>query len=168
MRFHQLLEGASDVALRRRSDGTKWTNEQLLFHMVFGYMVVQALLPLVRVISHLPAGIGRGFARVLDAGARPFDVVNYYGSCAAALVFNRKRMGAKLDRVIGSLIRRLNRESDDALRRGMPFPVRWDPFFTDFMTIGELYRYPTRHFDFHEQQLTLDGSPGIEGGPFEE
>ncbi|MDI9979274.1 hypothetical protein [Rhodococcus sp. IEGM 1307] len=26
------------------------------------------------------------------------------------------------------------------------------------MTIAELYRYPTRHFDFHEQQLTLGDS----------
>lgn len=157
VRLHQLLADASDESLRRRSAGTRWTNEQLLFHMVFGCMVVQALLPLVRVVSRLPIGIGRGgFARILDAGTRPFDVVNYYGSCAAALVFNRSRMGAKLDRVVGSLIHRMQRESDEDLRRGMPFPVRWDPFFTGFMTLGELYRYPTQHFDFHEKQLTLD------------
>jgi len=30
------------------------------------------------------------------------------------------------------------------------------------MTIAELYRYPTRHFDFHEQQLTLGDSETIE------
>lgn len=124
--------------------------------MVFGYMVMQALLPLVRVISRLPAEVGREFARILDAGTRLFDVVNYYGSCAAALVFNRHRMGAKLDRVTGSLIRRLHRESEEDLRRGMPFPVRWDPFFAEFMTLGELYRYPVQHFDFHEKQLTID------------
>ncbi|MEE2033317.1 DinB family protein [Rhodococcus chondri] len=154
--LHRLLDEVSDASLRRRSAGTRWTNEQLLFHMVFGYMVVQALLPLVRVVSRLPAGVGRRFAQVLDAGTRPFHVVNYYGSCAAALVYNRNRMGAKADRVIGALSRRLQRESESTLRRGMPFPVRWDPFFTDYMTIGELYLYPTRHFDFHEQQLTLD------------
>lgn len=155
-RLHQLLADASEESLRCPSAGTRWTNEQLLFHMVFGYMVVQALLPLVKVVSRLPAPIGRSFARVLDAGTRPFDLVNYYGSCAAALVFNRNRMGAKLDRVIGSLIRRLHRESDADLRRGMPVPVRWDPFFTDFMTVAEMYSYPTQHFDFHEEQLTLD------------
>ncbi|MFZ2172793.1 MAG: DinB family protein [Rhodococcus sp. (in: high G+C Gram-positive bacteria)] len=156
VRLHQLLGDASDESLRRPSAGTRWTNEQLLFHMVFGYMVVQALLPLVRVISRLPAGVGRRFARLLDAGTRPFDVVNYYGSCAATLMFNRRRMGAKLDRVIASLVRRLQRESDEDLRRGMPFPARWDPYFTDFMTIAEVYLYPTQHFDFHEKQLTLD------------
>ena len=154
--LHRLLADASDASLGRRSSGTRWTNEQLLFHMVFGYMVVQALLPLVRVVSRLPTRVGRRLAQVLDAGTRPFDVVNYYGSCAAALVFDRSRMGAKADRVIGAVSLRLQRESEQTLRQGMFFPVRWDPFFTDYMTIGELYRYPTLHFDFHERQLTLD------------
>ncbi len=48
------LAAATPGDLRRRTNGTKWTNEQLLFHMVFGYTVVRALLPLVRIISRLP------------------------------------------------------------------------------------------------------------------
>jgi hypothetical protein len=31
-----LIAGATPAELRRRSSGTRWTNEQLLFHMVFG------------------------------------------------------------------------------------------------------------------------------------
>lgn len=38
--------------------------------------------------------------------------INYYGSCAAALVYNRHRMGAKLDRVIASLQHNLDRDHD--------------------------------------------------------
>ncbi|MET9856811.1 hypothetical protein ABZY57_28240 [Streptomyces sp. NPDC006450] len=34
---------------------------------------------------------------------------------------------------------------------------RRDPFFKDFMTLADLYRYPTQHFDFHRRQLTLNG-----------
>ena len=64
-------------------------------------------------------------------------------------------MGAKLDRVIASLRRRLARESDDALRCGMHFPTRWDPFFKDYMTLEAVYWYPGQHFDFHAHQLTL-------------
>ena len=86
---------------------------------------------------------------------RPFDVINYYGSCAAALVYNRRRMGAKMDRVIASLQRKLAREPDDGLRRGMHFPTRWDPFFKDYMTLEDVYRYPGQHFDFHIHQLAL-------------
>jgi hypothetical protein len=155
--FHRLLAQAErhDV-WARPTHGTRWTNEQLLFHMVFGYMVVQRLLVLVKVFNRLPDSVSRGFGRVLDAATAPFDVINYYGSCAAALVYNRHRMGAKMDRVIASLQRKLVRESDRGLRGGMYFPTRWDPFFNDYMTLEDVYRYPGQHFDFHKRQLTLN------------
>jgi hypothetical protein len=154
--FHRLLaEAERNDAWRKPTRGTRWTNEQLLFHMVFGYMVVQRLLILVKVFSRLPDSFSRIFARVLNAATRPFNVINYYGSCAAGLIYNRDRVGAKMDRVIASLRRRLARESDDALRRGMPFPTRWNPFFKDYMTSEAVYCYPGQHFDFHAHQLTL-------------
>jgi hypothetical protein len=152
--FHRLLgEAERSDAWTKPTRGTRWTNEQLLFHMVFGYMVVQRLLILVKVFSLLPDSFSRVFARALTAATRAFDVINYYGSCAAALVYNRHRMGAKMDRVIASLQRKLARGSDDALRRGMHFPTRWDPFFTDYMTLENVYLYPGQHFDFHTHQL---------------
>ncbi|KJY23826.1 hypothetical protein VR46_43260 [Streptomyces sp. NRRL S-444] len=49
------------------------------------------------------------------------------------------------------------------LARGMHFPVRWDPFFKDFMTLADIYRYPTQHFDFHHRQLTLNSGDGRQG-----
>jgi hypothetical protein len=154
--FHRLLAQAErQDAWARPTHGTRWTNEQLLFHMVFGYMVVQRLLVLVKVFSRLPDSVSRVFAGVLDAVTAPFDVVNYYGSCAAAFVYNRHRMGAKMDRVIASLRGKLARESDDALRCGMHFPTRWDQFFEDYMTLEGVYRYPGEHHDFHARQLTL-------------
>jgi hypothetical protein len=64
-------------------------------------------------------------------------------------------MSAKLDRVIASLQRRLEREADSELQRRMHFPVRWDPFFQSVMTLADLYHYPTQHFDFHRRQLSL-------------
>lgn len=155
-RFHRLLSSMSDDDWAKASRGTRWTNEQLLFHMVFGYMVVQRLLTLVRVFGRLPDGVGRVFARTLDAGTVPFHAVNYYGSCAAALYYHRGRMGAKMDRVIDSLQRSLAHERDSDFLRGMHYPTRWDPFFQDYMTLEDVYRYPGRHFDFHERQLSAD------------
>lgn len=154
-----LLGAATAADLRRRSNGTRWTNEQLLFHMVFGYMVVRALLPLVRVVGCLPRRAGKGFAAALDLAARPFHVVNYLGSCAAALVFNHRRMQGQLDRVTASLHRSLDRRSDMALQRGMPFPQRWDPFFTSWMTLADVYHYATQHYDFHRAQLSFGVPP---------
>lgn len=157
--FHRLLaEAERQDAWTRLTHGTRWTNEQLLFHMVFGYMVVQRLLVLVKVFNRLPDSVSRVFASVLDAATAPFDVLNYYGSCAAALVYNRHRMGGKMDRVIASLRNRLARESDDALHCGMHFPTRWDHFFRDYMTLEGVYRYPGEHYDFHARQLTLTGT----------
>ncbi|GAA2136987.1 hypothetical protein GCM10009825_22700 [Arthrobacter humicola] len=149
------LAGATAADLRRASDGTRWTNEELLFHMVFGYMVVRVLLPLVHVVSRLPPPVGKAFAAVLNAGTRPFDAVNYWGSRAATLVYNRERMGRKLHRTIAALSRRLEHESSRSLMRSMAFPNRWDPFFKPRMTLNAVYAYPTWHFDFHARQLTL-------------
>ena len=153
--FHDLLDAAAKADLIRPSQGTRWTNEQLLFHMLFGYIIVRVLLVLVRLFSHLPDAASRTFARILNSATVPFDLVNYLGSCVGARVFNHRRMGAKLDRTIDALERRLTSETEADLVRGMHYPVRWDPFFTDFMTLEDMYHFPTQHFDFHARQLTL-------------
>src|SRR6266540_3371885 len=78
--FHALVAAASPEDLSRGTTGTRWTNQQLLFHMLFGYFIVRALLGLV-------------------------------------------------------------------------------PFFRDSMTLYDVYRYGTQHFDYHRRQLTLpDGT----------
>jgi hypothetical protein len=71
VRLQALLGSADTSDLRRPSNGTRWTNEQLLFHMVFGYLVVRVLLRLVRAVSRLPAPVGRGFAVLLDSTSEP-------------------------------------------------------------------------------------------------
>jgi hypothetical protein len=37
----QLLDGASDADLRRPSNGARWTNEQLVFHILLGYLIMR-------------------------------------------------------------------------------------------------------------------------------
>jgi hypothetical protein len=159
------LAAAAPEALRRRSAGTRWSNEELLYHMVFGYIVVLALLPLVRLFGRLPVSANRGFARLLNAGTAPFDVVNYWGSKGGARIFNRRRMAAKLRRLTSALERRLDREPESGLGLRMYFPTRWDPFFKETMTLADVYAYPVAHFDFHAAQLSLDAAPGAAAGP---
>jgi hypothetical protein len=121
-------------------------------------MIVQRLLVLVKVFGRLPDAVSRVFAGILDAATAPFNVINHYGSCAAARVYNHRRMGAKMDRVIDSLQRKLTRERDGALRSAMHFPTQWDPFFREYMTLEDVYRYPGQHFDFHAHQLSLSAT----------
>lgn len=92
--------------------------------MAFGYMVVPRVLVLVNVFSRLPDAVSPVFTRGLNAPTRPFDGINYYGSCAAAFVYNHRRVGAKMDRVIAALQRRLARERDEFQYRGTHFPIR--------------------------------------------
>ncbi|MEU2253435.1 DinB family protein [Nocardia xishanensis] len=155
--FHTLLGVAGEDDWGKASAGTRWSNEQLLFHMLFGYMVARRLLIVLRVMGRLPDGVGRGFAAVLDSATALFDVINYHGSCWAAHVYDRHRMGAKFDRVIGSLQRSLAHERETEFRRGMHYPARWDPYFADYMTLADIYAYPGRHYDHHRRQLTLTG-----------
>ncbi|MCX5610778.1 MULTISPECIES: DinB family protein [unclassified Streptomyces] len=153
--FHRLIDAPSAADLAKATDGTRWTNKQLLWHMLFGYMIVRALLVLVRVFGRLPRTASKVFARLLNAATVPFDLINYVGPCGAAKVYGPRRMGAAFDRVIASLHRHLEAETEAGLARGMHYPVRWDPFFKDFMTLADIYRYPTQHFDFHRSQLTM-------------
>ena len=62
--FRRLVSDATPADLRRPSDGTRWTNQQLLFHMLFGYLIVRALLILARIFGLLP---GRGQQGVRQA-----------------------------------------------------------------------------------------------------
>src|SRR6476660_6925280 len=88
--FHRLLGVAGPDDWGRPTRGTRWTNEQLLFHMVFGYMIVQRLLILVKVFILLSDDVSRSFSRLLNAASSPFDVFNYYGSSAAVLLYGRR------------------------------------------------------------------------------
>lgn len=151
-----LVDRAGSADLHRRTRGTRWTNGQLLWHMAFGYLIVRRLLPLVRVFSQLPEPFSRAFAAALNAASRPFHVINYLGPVGGALVVNGPRLTRQLDRTIDVLHHRLDAESDETLTRRMHFPVRWDPFFRDTMTLEQVYRYGTEHYDFHREQLTID------------
>ncbi|MFD6983300.1 hypothetical protein ACFWAX_21685 [Streptomyces sp. NPDC059956] len=101
--FHRRLDAASEADLARPTHGTRWTNQQLLWHMLFGYMTVRALRVLVRVFGRLPRGASKVFARLLNAATVPFDWVNYAGPCGAVKVYGRRRMGAAFDRVTADL-----------------------------------------------------------------
>jgi hypothetical protein len=153
--LHDLVAHASVTDLGRRTDGTRWTNGQMLWHMAFGYLLVSRLLPLVRLFGRLPDRFSRLFAATLNATTKPFHHINYLGGVAGALVFRGPRLTRQLDHTIDRLHRSLDAQSEDTLARRMHFPVGWDPFFRDTMTLGQVYHYATEHYDFHHSQLTL-------------
>jgi hypothetical protein len=78
--FTDLVGQATPADLGRGSNGTRWTNRQLLFHMLFGYLIVRTLMPLVHAFGRRPDRWNRRFAAILNAGQQPFHVINYVGS----------------------------------------------------------------------------------------
>jgi hypothetical protein len=154
--FHALIAKSSPADLARLSTGTRWTNRELLFHMLLGYLVTRNVIPLVKIMSRLPAAARRGFAALLNTGTRPFDQINYWGSRAGGRALTPRRMLRSFDRVVSSLHRHLDNESHAALQCGMAFPSRWDPYFADWMSLADAYHYPTLHFDHHKRQLTVN------------
>jgi hypothetical protein len=152
--FAALVERAGRPDLRRRSRGTRWTNRQLLFHMVFGYLIVRTLMPLVHALGRW--GRSRRFAAALNAAWRPFHVINYAGSWAGGQIVPPAAMVALMRRTLRALRRRLDRESEQTLALTMHFPTVWDPYFRPTMSVRDVYHYGTEHYDHHRRQLTLD------------
>lgn len=152
--FHRLLDSATGAEFSMATNGTKWTNKQLLFHMLFGFILVRVLLPLVKGFGRLPPTVSRAFAAILTTGTRPFHVVNYLSALPGGAVLGRRAMGGLMDSTIGHLRGSLARESERTLALAMHYPVGWDPYFKEIMTVAEIYHYPTQHYDHHRRQLT--------------
>ena len=153
--FHQLLAEASVTTLDEADPRDTLDQRTVLFHMVFGYMIVQRLLILVKCSGACP--IESAASSPAFSTPQPDHSTSSTTTAPARppRVYNRRRMGAKMDRVIAALQRKLAREPRTRCSRGMHFPTRWDPFFKDYMTLEDVHRYPGQHFDFHIHQLAL-------------
>ena len=123
--------------------------------MLFGYLLIRRLRPLVLLLSRLPPPVQRGFATTLNAGTRPFHVINYLGSAAAGTVLPAPAIARWADTTITAMNRRITRETDTDLDRTMHLPTDWDPYFRPSMSLRQLYHYATQHFDHHRHQLSL-------------
>ena len=95
----------------------------MLFHMLFGYLLVRNLRILVWGFSRLPDNASRRFVALLNAGTRPLPVINYIGSLFGARTLGYGRMEQLMDRVLSGLQASLRAQPERALDRGMHFPV---------------------------------------------
>jgi DinB family protein len=157
--FHAILGSLSEADWRAPSGNPAWTNGQLLFHMMFAFMLVPALFFMIRFWSRRPERYSRAFARMLDASTPVFNWINALGPHLGACLYGCRRIGAKYDRVHRAILRRLDALADDEWARGMYYPRRWDPIFGDFMTFEDLFRYPGAHFRHHLRHLSPGGRP---------
>ncbi len=153
--FLALLDVLSEEDLNKPSRNPGWKNGEILAHMTFGFIVVVALLPLVRVCGQLPRWTSKPFAGLLNALTVPFNWVNALGARWQGRVFTCERIGNLYDRAHFTLLKQVESIQADEWTRGMYYPTRWDANFEDFMTIKKLFHYPVQHFNFHKAQISL-------------
>jgi hypothetical protein len=68
--------------------------------MMFGYLIVRTLMPLVHAFGKRPASWSHRFATILNACQRPFHLINYLGSCGGGQVLPTSTMIRLMDRTI--------------------------------------------------------------------
>ena len=152
--LHTLLDSLSENDLRRKSHNSGWTNGEILAHVLFGFVILNPLLPMGRLGGRMPKWASRLFAWLLNAFTGPFNWVNALGARLQGRVFTYRRIGNLYDGVYISLLRQLNSIQENEWERGMYYPTRWDSNFSDFMTVEKLCHYPVVHFNFHMRQIT--------------
>ncbi|MBI5230591.1 MAG: DinB family protein [Coriobacteriales bacterium] len=153
-RFHALLESLSAEEWDAPSRNPAWTNGQVIYHILFAFMLVPSLFWMIKFWSRLPWGASRAFAAVLDFSTPLFNWVNALGPRGQARVLGRKRAEPIFERVHRSTLRKVDSLHGSEWQRGMHYPTRWDPSFGDFMTFEDLLRYPSKHMERHLRQLS--------------
>lgn len=153
--FHQLLAALNDQDFQRQSLNPGWTNGEIVAHMTFGFIIVNVLLPMTRLWGRLPKGSSKWFAWILNVCTGSFNWVNALGARGQGRVFTYRRVAKVYDRVYASLLKQANSIKEDEWQRGMYYPTRWDPNFSEFMTLEKLFHYPVNHFNFHLTQIAF-------------
>ena len=160
-RFHALLDSLSEADWTAPSRNPAWTNGQLVYHILFAFVLIPALFWMIKFWSRLPSRYSRRFAQILNFSTPVFNRINAIGPRGQALVFGRKRAGAIFDRVYRSILKKVDSLRGDEWSAGMHYPRRWDPTFGDFMTFEDLFKYPPAHFEHHLSQLSADSVVGL-------
>lgn len=155
--FHALLGSLSEQDFHKRSLNPGWTNGEILAHMTFGFIILNALLPMARLWGLLPKRSSKGFAWLLNAVTGPFNWINELGARGQGRVFTRNRIGKIYDRAYFSLLNKVDSIQEHEWEHGMYYPTKWDANFDEFMTLEKLFYYPIMHFRFHRQQISQKG-----------
>ena len=151
--FLELVAAFSQQGWDAPSQTPGWTNGQLLFHIAFAFMLVPPLCRLMRLFGRLPRSWSKRFAAILDASTPVFHRINALGPRLAAHHYRGQALGRKYERVYRAIRRQLDVIGDDEWTRGMHYPTRWDPRFSEYVTCADLFRYPIAHFEHHRGQL---------------
>lgn len=159
--FRNIVSSARSGELDMPSNGTRWTNRQLLFHMALGQNIALAGIPLLGLFSRLPPPASRYWSKLLDSCARPYNWVNWAGSAAGGQVLKPERMRGMMDRTTRITVAWYDHADNKALGRGMTMPICWDPYFLPWMSRRDILEWAPKHYRHHRAQLSLTTLPSL-------
>jgi len=154
-KFHKALSSLSEQDFQRQSLNAGWTNGEILAHITFGFIIINVLLPMARLWGRLPKSSSKWFAWLLNVFTGPFNWINALGARGQGKFFTCTRIGKIYDRTYFSLLKKIDSIKDDEWEHGMYYPTKWDPNFSEFMTLEKLFHYPVIHLNFHLEQIGL-------------
>src|SRR3954454_23149699 len=144
--FHAILASLPDEDMRKQSNNPGWNNGEILFHMMFGFLILLSLVPLVRLFGRLPKSFSKSFAALLNSVTGPFNWINSLGPRVGGRILTRKSLGNVYDWVYSRILRMLASMPESEWNRGMYYPTKWEPLFNEYMTLEQVFRYPSIHF----------------------
>ena len=153
--YWAILKAARPEELDLPTNGTAWTNRQLLFHMLLGQRVTRMVIVVMGVFSRLPAGASRAWAAGMAAVTPLYHRLNWLGGVVGGRLFTVSRMGRQMEAVTAEILHFYDHASPGDLRRGMTIPPSWDPYFSTWMDRAQLMTWAPMHYQHHRRQLTL-------------
>ena len=153
--FYVMADSVSEQAWTQPSNNPGWTNGQVLFHVLLGFILVQPLASLLFFFGRLPELWSRIFAGTLNLSTPLFNRINAAGPRTGARLLGRAGIVRQFDRVHGAILRRLERVRPRDWELAMHYPSRWDPQFHTPMHLEDLFRYPVIHLRHHRSQLRV-------------
>jgi DinB superfamily len=151
--FYDMVASISEPGWAKPSHNPGWTNGQLLFHVLLGFILVLPLAGLLVFFGHLPAVCSRIFAAILNFSTPFFNRINAVGPRAGARLLGRAGLIRSFDQVHGTILERLERVRPGDWALTMHYPTRWDSSFKMPMHMEDLFRYPVDHLRHHRHQL---------------
>ncbi len=157
--YRAIVRSARPEELDLPTTGTRWTNRQLLFHMLLGQIVTRAVIVVMGAFSRLPPGASRGWAAGMSAATPAYNWLNWLGSVIGGRLFTLTRMGRRMEIVTRNVLRFYDHAVPADLGRGMTVPPSWDPYFSSWMDRSALLAWAPMHYRHHRRQLTLTTLP---------
>ncbi len=153
--FHSLIGSLSEESWTQPSHNSGWTNGQVVFHILLGFILVRPLASLLILFGQLPEVCSKIFSGILNFATPLFNRINAIGPRIGARLLGRAGVIRKFDEVHAVLLTRLDRLQPRHWTMTMHYPTRWDPRFKTDMRLEDLFQYPITHLRHHQIQVRI-------------